>query len=117
MTDCPATLQLLPATCSVCWQYEGAASDVDDLVALAKALRALPVAEPRTPTLVLVGAPNVGKSSLVRGLSSGKVAKWQSGHFCQFCPSFRQKALRPHVRQHLLSTARRISKHGLCLSG
>lgn len=35
-------------------------------------LRAMPVVDPRTPTLCLVGAPNVGKSSLVRILSSGK---------------------------------------------
>jgi hypothetical protein len=35
-------------------------------------LRAMPVMSLRTPTLCLVGAPNVGKSSLVRILSSGK---------------------------------------------
>lgn len=35
-------------------------------------LRAMPVISLRTPTLCLVGAPNVGKSSLVRILSSGK---------------------------------------------
>ena len=35
-------------------------------------LRAMPVVHPRIPTLCLVGAPNVGKSSLVRVLSSGK---------------------------------------------
>lgn len=32
----------------------------------------MPVVHPRTPTVCLVGAPNVGKSSLVRILSSGK---------------------------------------------
>ena len=44
---------------------------VDALKSHAKALRSLPVAELRSPTLALVGAPNVGKSSLVRLLSSG----------------------------------------------
>ncbi|BBN16263.1 nucleolar GTP-binding protein [Marchantia polymorpha subsp. ruderalis] len=45
---------------------------VDDLKEHAKTLRAMPVVRIRTPTLCLVGAPNVGKSSLVRILSSGK---------------------------------------------
>jgi GTP1/Obg family GTP-binding protein len=35
-------------------------------------LRAMPVVDLETPTLCLVGAPNVGKSSLVRTLSTGK---------------------------------------------
>lgn len=35
-------------------------------------LRAMPVVDLETPTLCLVGAPNVGKSSLVRVLSTGK---------------------------------------------
>ncbi|KAL2892613.1 Nucleolar GTP-binding protein 1 [Bienertia sinuspersici] len=39
---------------------------------LNEALRAMPVVDLETPTLSLVGAPNVGKSSLVRILSSGK---------------------------------------------
>lgn len=39
---------------------------------IAKTLRALPVAELESPTVTLVGAPNVGKSSLVRLFSSGK---------------------------------------------
>ncbi|XP_056162504.1 nucleolar GTP-binding protein 1 isoform X2 [Syzygium oleosum] len=38
----------------------------------AKTLRAMPVIDLETPTLCLVGAPNVGKSSLVRILSTGK---------------------------------------------
>ncbi|KAL6505571.1 hypothetical protein OROHE_022950 [Orobanche hederae] len=37
-----------------------------------KTLRAMPVVDLETPTLCLVGAPNVGKSSLVRLLSTGK---------------------------------------------
>ena len=45
---------------------------VDELKEVAKALRALPVAELDSPTVTLVGAPNVGKSSLVRLLSSGR---------------------------------------------
>jgi len=44
---------------------------VDELKEMAKALRALPVAELRSPTVALVGAPNVGKSSMVRLLSTG----------------------------------------------
>jgi nucleolar GTP-binding protein len=46
-------------------------SAVDALKKHAKALRSLPVAELRSPTVALVGAPNVGKSSLIRLLSSG----------------------------------------------
>lgn len=45
---------------------------VDDLLNIAKTLRAVPVVDLETPTLCLVGAPNVGKSSLVRILSTGK---------------------------------------------
>ncbi|CAK7347698.1 unnamed protein product [Dovyalis caffra] len=45
---------------------------VDDLLNVAKTLRAMPVVDLETPTLCLVGAPNVGKSSLVRVLSTGK---------------------------------------------
>ncbi|KAI3892057.1 hypothetical protein MKX03_030891 [Papaver bracteatum] len=45
---------------------------VDDLLNIAKTLRAMPVVDLESPTLCLVGAPNVGKSSLVRILSSGK---------------------------------------------
>ena len=44
---------------------------MDALKSHAKALRSLPVAELRSPTVALVGAPNVGKSSLIRLLSSG----------------------------------------------
>ena len=39
---------------------------------VAMELRRLPVLDPSVPTVALVGAPNVGKSSLVRVLSSGK---------------------------------------------
>ncbi|KAJ7959590.1 Nucleolar GTP-binding protein 1 [Quillaja saponaria] len=45
---------------------------VDLLLDIAKTLRAMPVIDLETPTLCLVGAPNVGKSSLVRVLSTGK---------------------------------------------
>lgn len=44
---------------------------VDDLKEVAKSLRSLPYVRPDLPTLALVGAPNVGKSSLVNILSSG----------------------------------------------
>ena len=39
---------------------------VVDLQHLSKQLRSLPYVEPQLPTLALVGAPNVGKSSLVQ---------------------------------------------------
>jgi len=42
-----------------------------ELVELQKDLRRIPVVELDTPTVVLVGAPNVGKSSIVRVVSSG----------------------------------------------
>ncbi|KAI4305313.1 hypothetical protein L6164_028685 [Bauhinia variegata] len=45
---------------------------IEDLLDIAKTLRAMPVINLETPTLCLVGAPNVGKSSLVRVLSTGK---------------------------------------------
>jgi|Transcript_9400 nucleolar GTP-binding protein len=44
---------------------------IDELNEIAKIIRRLPVAELQTPMVALVGAPNVGKSSLVRVLSSG----------------------------------------------
>nr|XP_043624279.1 GTP-binding protein 4 [Erigeron canadensis] len=45
---------------------------IDELMQIAKTLRAMPVVDLEMPTLCLVGAPNVGKSSLVRILSTGK---------------------------------------------
>jgi nucleolar GTP-binding protein len=44
---------------------------VDELKDVAKSLRRLPAVDPRLPAVALVGAPNVGKSSLVQLLSSG----------------------------------------------
>lgn len=44
---------------------------LDDLVTVARQLRRLPLVDPFLPTVALVGAPNVGKSSLVALLSSG----------------------------------------------
>ncbi|XP_022560997.2 GTP-binding protein 4 isoform X2 [Brassica napus] len=52
------------------FQQQGIA--VDELLSIAKVLRAMPVVDLEMPTLCLVGAPNVGKSSLVRILSTGK---------------------------------------------
>eukprot|EP00605_Chrysophyceae_sp_TOSAG23-4_P002661 GSChrysophyteH1.ASY1.ANO1.2937.1 assembled CDS len=50
--------------------YEGGDSS-PALLELQKSLRRIPVFELDTLTVVLVGAPNVGKSSLVRAVSSG----------------------------------------------
>ena len=44
---------------------------LDELKEIAKSLRKLPVVDTRLSTVALVGAPNVGKSSLVQLLSSG----------------------------------------------
>ncbi len=44
---------------------------VEELKEIAKSLRKLPVVDPGVTTVALVGAPNVGKSSLVQLLSSG----------------------------------------------
>lgn len=51
-------------------QQDGSA--IDNLLNIAKTLRAMPVVHLEIPTLCLIGAPNVGKSSLVRILSTGK---------------------------------------------
>jgi hypothetical protein len=42
-----------------------------NLIDVQKALRKLPIVRLTVPTVVLVGAPNVGKSSIVRAISSG----------------------------------------------
>ncbi|KAM3573804.1 hypothetical protein VYU27_004225 [Nannochloropsis oceanica] len=42
-----------------------------NLIEVQKALRKIPIVQLDTPTVVLVGAPNVGKSSIVRAISSG----------------------------------------------
>jgi nucleolar GTP-binding protein len=51
--------------------YKRQAYILDQLKEVAKSLRQLPVVDPKLPTIALVGAPNVGKSSLVQLLSSG----------------------------------------------
>lgn len=45
---------------------------IDDLRYITKQLKQLPYVDTSVPTLALVGAPNVGKSSLVQALSSGR---------------------------------------------
>jgi nucleolar GTP-binding protein len=47
------------------------ATALDDLIAIQKDLRRIPVIDLDLPTVVLVGAPNVGKSSIVRAVSTG----------------------------------------------
>ena len=46
-------------------------SSLNHLIGIQKDLRSIPMVELATPTVVLVGAPNVGKSSIVRAVSSG----------------------------------------------
>jgi nucleolar GTP-binding protein len=49
-----------------------AAPPVAGLLELQRSLRSAPIVELDTPAVVLVGAPNVGKSSIVRCISSGR---------------------------------------------
>ena len=42
-----------------------------DIGEIQKSLKRIPAIELSTPSVVLVGAPNVGKSSIVRAVSSG----------------------------------------------
>merc|ERR1712048_1006284 len=53
-------------------RFRKGAQAVKTLKDIAKRLRSLPEAELDTPTVAFVGAPNVGKSRLVRVLSSGQ---------------------------------------------
>ncbi|CAB1113519.1 unnamed protein product [Ectocarpus sp. CCAP 1310/34] len=46
-------------------------SVLEDLTEIQKSLRSLPIVQLHLPTVVLVGAPNVGKSSIVRAVSTG----------------------------------------------
>ncbi|KAJ9520108.1 hypothetical protein QJQ45_030036 [Haematococcus lacustris] len=73
--NAPNKLAALEAALEGCQSLEGVfragARHVEDLRTVAKKLRGLPVLDVGLPTLALVGAPNVGKSSLVQLLSSG----------------------------------------------
>ena len=51
------------------WQVKAHA--LKELGEIQKVLRRIPIIELNTPTVVLVGAPNVGKSTIVRAVSSG----------------------------------------------
>ncbi len=48
------------------------AADLDGLVDARIALRKVPTLDPQLPTIVVAGYPNVGKSALVRAVSTGK---------------------------------------------
>ncbi len=60
---------------SLVYQVE---SDLEGLLEARKALRRLPAIDPDLPTIVVAGYPNVGKSSFVRAVSTGrpKVAEY-----------------------------------------
>ena len=51
--------------------FEGKSEALLQLIHTAQRLRRLPCVEPSEPLVVLVGMPNVGKSSIVRTASSG----------------------------------------------
>ena len=51
--------------------YQNGAHAIDELRILSRTLRKLPVVDVEVPTVALAGAPNTGKSSIVRALSSG----------------------------------------------
>lgn len=53
------------------YQNSPEATALESLGEIQKDLKRIPVVELDTPTIVLVGAPNVGKSSIVRAVSSG----------------------------------------------
>lgn len=56
---------------ALCETYSVLAGDaVDGLLELQKSLRTTPAVQLDTPAVVLVGSPNVGKSSIVRAISS-----------------------------------------------
>ncbi|HKZ47465.1 MAG TPA: GTPase [Thermoplasmata archaeon] len=48
------------------------APELEVLAGAAATLRRIPAIDPELPTIVIAGAPNVGKSALVRKMSSGK---------------------------------------------
>lgn len=53
------------------YEHSPEARSLAALVEIQKDLRRIPIVELDTPTVVLVGSPNVGKSSIVRAVSSG----------------------------------------------
>ena len=53
------------------YEHSREAKALEALAEIQKDLRRIPIVELDTPTVVLVGSPNVGKSSIVRAVSSG----------------------------------------------
>ena len=51
--------------------FESFGDSVSELVSIRKTLGQLPTLRLELPTAVLVGSPNVGKSTIVRTISSG----------------------------------------------
>ena len=51
------------------WERDGWVLDL--LLDMGKELRSVPMIDPELPTVVLIGSPNVGKSSIVRSISTG----------------------------------------------
>ena len=64
------TVTFIPATIDNKHTQEKAHA-LRELGEIQKVLRRIPAIELNTPTVVLVGAPNVGKSSIVRAVSTG----------------------------------------------
>jgi len=68
----PLFLPSLPSTLHPPHTYfQTKSTALKELGEIQKVLRRIPIIELNTPTVVLVGAPNVGKSTIVRAVSTG----------------------------------------------